>query len=80
MTEYIVTVKDESKADFIWEHLNEFKYLKVEKRKKKLSAEDKRILDGIEESVQEVVLHRQGKIKMKTWDEFSDELKAEGFL
>ena len=80
MTEFLVTVKEESKSKFIWNLLKEFDYLKVEKKKKVLSDEDKRILDGIEDSVQEIILHRQGKIKMKSWEELSAELKAEGLL
>ena len=63
MTEFLVTVKEESKSKFIWNLLKEFDYLKVEKKKKVLSAEDKRILDGIENSVQEIILHRQGKVQ-----------------
>ena len=83
MTEFLVTVKEESKSKFIWNLLKEFDYLKVEKKKKVLSDEDKRILDGIEDSVQEIILHRQGKVQFQDAfemiKEVEEELKAEGY-
>lgn len=45
-----------------------------------LSAEHKRILDGISEAVEEVNLHKKGIKKMQSGDEFLEELRREGYL
>jgi hypothetical protein len=69
---------------FIMKLLKAFDYIKVEKKVKiqdpPVSAEHKRILDGISEAVKEVNLHKQGKIKLQTFDEMMAEFKAEGII
>ena len=83
MTQLTLTLPDNQSA-FIIKVLRAFDYVKVEKKVKiqdpPLSVEHKRILDGISEGVKEVNLHRQGKIKLQSGDEFLEELRMEGFL
>ena len=83
MTQLTVTMPD-SQSALIIKVLSAFDYVKVEKKVKiqdpSSSAEHKRILDGISEGVKEVNLHRQGKIKLQSGDEFLEELRREGFL
>ncbi len=47
----------------------------IEPASKKLTVKEKEILDSIEESVHQVKLHREGKIKLKTMQQLLDELK-----
>lgn len=35
------------------------------------------VYESLRQSLKEVKLHRQGKIKLNTWDEFLEELKKE---
>lgn len=49
-------------------------------KEKPLTDEQLRILNGISEAVEEVNLHRQGKIKLQSGDEFIEELRREGYL
>jgi hypothetical protein len=83
MTQLTLTIPD-SQSAFIMKVLKAFDYVKVEKKVKiqdpPLSSEHKRILDGISEAVEEVNLHRQGKIKLQSGDEFIEELRREGYL
>jgi hypothetical protein len=50
------------------------------KKEKPLTANQLRFLNGISEAVREINLHRQGKIKMQSLEEFLDELRQEGYL
>ena len=83
MIQLTLSIPDNQSA-FIIKVLRAFDYVKVEKKVKiqdpPLSVEHKRILDGISEGVKEVNLHRQGKIKLQSGDEFLEELRMEGFL
>lgn len=65
----LVDVKD-SKADFFLELLKNFPYVKT----KPFNPEKARILNDLKEAVAEVKLHKQGKIKLKSFDEFLNEL------
>ncbi|MCU0341656.1 MAG: hypothetical protein MUE30_17405 [Spirosomaceae bacterium] len=80
MTQFIVEVEDAKKSRFIYNLLREFDYVKIKRKKKALSAEDKRILGGIEEAVQELNLYKQGKIELQDAASYIAELKAEGYL
>lgn len=82
----VITIEvDNSEAKFIKNLLKKFDFVRIkeEKSSKKLSLEDKKILEGIEQAVEEVKLYKQGKIKlqdaMEMIDEVEAELKAEGF-
>jgi hypothetical protein len=47
----------------------------VEKKaKRKLTAEQQEFVDGLKESLKEVELHQQGKIKLPTFEEMMNEL------
>ena len=50
------------------------------KKEKPLTANQLRFLNGISEAVREINLHRQGKIKMQSFEEVLQELRGEGFL
>jgi hypothetical protein len=69
---------------FFMKMVKGFDFIKIEKNIKiaepSLSEEHKRILDGISEGINEVNLHRQGKVKLQSGDEFLGELKREGYL
>jgi hypothetical protein len=83
MTEFLVTVKDESKSRFIMTLLKEFDYINIKRKKSetpKLSAEDKRILKNIEKAVEEVNLAKQGKVELQDAFDYIEELKKEGYL
>lgn len=83
MAEFLVTVQDESKSRFIATLLKEFDYVKVKRRRplaQKLSSEDSRILNSIEEAVEEVNLAKRGKVVMQDASDYIAELKREGYL
>lgn len=65
----ILEIKD-NKADFIMELLKNFPFVKA----KPVNPEKERILNDLKESIEEVKLHKQGKIKMKSFYEFLNEL------
>lgn len=79
MTEFIITV-EESKSKFIMKLLSEFDYVQVKRKKKSVSAEDKRILDGISEAVKELNQYKKGAIELQDADSYIEELKKEGYL
>jgi hypothetical protein len=71
----IVLEIPENKFQFIMELLSNFEYVKVAQSKpSKLSAKQKEFVDDLKQSLNEVELHRQGKIKLKTAREFLNEL------
>jgi hypothetical protein len=79
----VITIEvDNSEAKFIKNLLKKFDFVRIkeEKPSKKLSLEDKKILEGIEQAVEEVKLYKQGKIKLQDASEYLEELKAEGYL
>lgn len=76
MTEFIVTV-EESKSKFIMKLLREFDYVKVKRKKKSISAEDKRILDGISEAVKELNQYKKGEIELQDAFEMLKDLRNE---
>jgi hypothetical protein len=44
------------------------------KAKRKLNAEQQEFVDGLKQSLKEVELHQQGKIKLPTFEEMMNEL------
>lgn len=44
------------------------------KTKRKLTAEQQEFVDGLKQSLKEVELHQQGKIKLPTFEEMMNEL------
>jgi hypothetical protein len=70
---------------FFMKMVKAFDFVKVEKTKavsdeSTISIKNTRILNEIEESVKEVNLHKQGKIKMQSFDEMMVEFKEEGLI
>ncbi len=65
----LVDVRDD-KATFFMEILRNFRFVKA----KPITSEKARILKGLSDAVEEVKLHKQGKIKLKTARELLDEL------
>jgi DNA helicase HerA-like ATPase len=83
MTTFTIEV-DNSESKFIKNLLKKFDFVRINEQKpSKLSAENKRILKGIEEAVKEVNLHKEGKIELQ--DAFDmiakveEELKNESY-
>jgi hypothetical protein len=66
---YLLEVKD-SKVAFILELLQSFSYVKT----KALTHEEAEILNDLSEAFNEVELHRQGKIKLKSANDLLNEL------
>jgi hypothetical protein len=73
--EFIVNVP-ENKADFFLELARNLKF-KVEQKpttRKPLTAEQQEWVDDLKESLHQVELHQQGKIRLKTARQLLDEL------
>ena len=67
-----ITVEiEDKKVPAFMEVMKGLKYVKT-KTLKQLKKEE--VLQGLKESVEEVKLHKQGKIKLKSFDEFLNEL------
>lgn len=65
----LLDIKD-TKAPFFMELLKHFSFVRV----KILSDKKAKILADLKESIEEVKLHKQGKIKLKSAEEFLKEL------
>ncbi len=65
----LLDVRDD-KAAFFMEMLRNFRFVKA----KPITSEKARILEGLRDAVEQVKLHKAGKIKMKTARELLDEL------
>lgn len=75
MEKLILKVKDKRKMPFLKQLLKHMDFVEVvQPPAKKLTAREKEILDGIEESVEQVKLHIAGKIKLRPIQELLDEL------
>ncbi|MBI4646832.1 MAG: hypothetical protein HY738_09630 [Bacteroidia bacterium] len=65
----------EKKYNFFLKVIENFQFVKIAEEKEiKLSQKEKQFVDDIKESLHEVELHQQGKIKLKTLDQVLDEL------
>ncbi len=75
MTELTVNIPD-SKLPFFMLLAKELDFVVVDEKKtaKKLTAKQKKWVEGFKASLNEVDLHTQGKIKLKSAQEFLDEL------
>ncbi|HLF65975.1 MAG TPA: hypothetical protein VI603_19595 [Saprospiraceae bacterium] len=65
----LVDIKDD-KAEFIMELLSNFKFVKA----KPLTPFKAEVLEGLKQSIEQVKLAKQGKIKLKTARELLNEL------
>ncbi len=66
----LVDIRNESKVPFILEFLKSQPYIKT----KPLSDKKAKLVEDLKEAMNEVKLHRQGKIKWKTAEELLNEL------
>ena len=74
MKQIVLNIPD-NKFQFFLELLSNFDYIKIaESKTPKLSAKQKEFVEDLKESLKEVELHRQGKIKLQTAREFLNEL------
>lgn len=66
----LVDIRKESKVTFIMEFLESQSYIKT----KKFSKEGAELLEDLKQAMNEVKLHKQGKIKLKSAKALLDEL------
>lgn len=75
MEQLILHIKNKSKIPFLKELLKHMEFVEViEPVQKKLTAKEKKILEGLEEAVDQVNLHKKGKAKLKTIQQVLNEL------
>jgi hypothetical protein len=66
----LVDIRKESKVPFILEFLGSQSYIKI----KQFSKESTELLEDLKEAMNEVKLHKQGKIKLKSAKDLLNEL------
>ncbi len=66
----LVDIRNEAKVPFILEFLKSQPYIKT----KQLSGNKAKLVEDLKEAMNEVKLHRQGKLKLKTAEELLNEL------
>jgi hypothetical protein len=69
--EVILNIRDKSRAPFLMELLKSLDYVGV---KEVMKERESRVVSDLREALTEVKLHKQGKIKLQTADEFLDGL------
>lgn len=75
MEQLILHIKNKSKLPFLKELLKHMEFVEViEPVSKKLTTKEKKILKGLEEAVEQVNLHKKGKVQLKTIQQVLDEL------
>lgn len=75
MEQLILHIKNKSKMPFLKELLKHMEFVEVvEPVQKKLTTKEKKILEGLEEAVEQVNLHKKGKAQLKTIQQVLDEL------
>lgn len=60
--EILLTIKDDSKAEKILAMLKKYSFVKA----KPVKTEKEQILSDLKEAIEEVKLHKKGKIKLKS--------------
>lgn len=73
MEHLILNVKNKRKLPFLKELLEHMEFVEVV-TPEKYTNKEKQILAGLEEAVEQVNLHKAGKIKLKTIQQVLDEL------
>ena len=73
MSHLILNIKDQSKLSFLMELLNRMEFVEVVEPKR-FTSKEKKILADLDEAIDQVKLHQEGKIKLKTIQEVLDEL------
>lgn len=75
MEQIILKIKNKKKVPFLKELLKQFDFVEIiDSSSKKRKSRKEEILDGIEESVEQVKQHVAGKIKLRPLQELLDEL------
>jgi hypothetical protein len=75
MKQVLVKNIPENKLDFFLEMINNLGFTTDEKTDvKKLTQSQKKFIDDLQDSLDQVELHLQGKIKLKTADQLINEL------
>ena len=75
MEQLILHIKNKSKMPFLKELLKHMEFVEIiEPTQNKLTIKEKKILEGLEEAVEQVNLHKKGKAKLKTIQQLLDEL------
>ncbi|HEY5405552.1 MAG TPA: hypothetical protein VIJ92_00630 [Ginsengibacter sp.] len=75
MEQIILKIKNKKKVPFLKELLKQFDFVEIiDSSSKKRKSKKEEILDGIEESVEQVKQHIAGKIKLRPLQELLDEL------
>lgn len=65
----------ENKYDFFLKVIEHFNFVKIaDEKEKKISGKQKKFIKDTIQSLQEVQLHQQGKIKLKSLEQALDEL------
>lgn len=70
MKQYTITLKDNKQEKFLLELLGKFDFVEVQKNR----VHKTKVIEGLREAVKEVKLAKEGKIKLKSFDEFLNEL------
>lgn len=73
MSHLILNIKDQSKLSFLMEILKRMEFVEVV-QSEKYTAKEKKILADLDKAVEQVKLHKAGKIKLKTIQQLLDEL------
>jgi hypothetical protein len=66
----LVDIRNEAKVPFVMEFFNSQSYIKA----KPISDAGAKLMQDLKEAMDEVKLHRQGKIKLKTAEQLLNEL------
>ncbi len=78
MTQITFTLNDESKLDMILNWLKSQDAVRdIATAPTQLTPKQLEMKNDLEESLQEVELHQQGKVKLKTWAELRSELETD---
>jgi hypothetical protein len=73
MERLILNIKNKSKLPFLKELLKRMEFIEVVESSK-FTAKEKKILSELDEAVEQVNLHKKGKIKLKTIQQVLNEL------
>ncbi len=73
MERLILNIKNKSKLPFLKELLKRMEFVEVVEPKK-MTAKEEKILLALDEAVDQVNLHKKGKVKLKTIQQVLNEL------
>jgi hypothetical protein len=73
MEHLILNIKNKRKMPFLKELIKSLDFVEIVEPKK-YTAKEKKILADLEEAVEQINLHKKGKVKLKTIQQVLDEL------